>query len=292
MPDRKQQDNDIVLLKVDKDYLKATIEDKIQLGLSICERKITSEQEKNQMWADFTDWNNLSEEIIRQAFDKPKNIYLEEYKYKSGISIDSLYGRQRQMTFQEEVEEDKSAIKYQVRKLRRFFEKIDFLQSSPTIQKNDTSKNQFNSLILLLNRFHKVAQAIRDRHNNKETIIIQNEYDVQDLSNGLLQIYFDDIRKEEFSPSHAGANSRLDFVLRNEKIIVEIKMTSESLTINKLGQDLLVDIGRYKEYPDCNDLVIFIYDKGDFIRNKIGFINDLQKQSTNKLKVTVVISPV
>ena len=68
-------------------------------------------------------------------------------------------------------------------------------------------------------------------------------------------------------------------------------MTNENLTTNKLGHELLVDIGRYKEYPDCNDLLIFIYDKGDFVRNKTGFINDLQKQSTNKLKVTVIINP-
>src|ERR1019366_3920125 len=178
MPVKKQPDNGIVLLKVDKANLKTTIEEKMQLGLNIYERQITSEQEKNQMWTDFIDWNNLNEEIIRQAFDKPKNIYVEEYKYKQGISIDAIYGRQRQKTFQEEVEEDKSAINYQVRKLKRFFEKIDFLQSSQTVQKNDASKDQFNSLIVLLNRFHKVAQAVRERHNNKETIIIQNEYDV------------------------------------------------------------------------------------------------------------------
>jgi hypothetical protein len=291
MPVRKKPDNDIVLLKRDKADLKATIESKIQLGLDICERPINSEQEKNQMWSDFTDWNNLNEEIIRQAFDKPKNIYVEEYKYKPGISIDAFYGGQSQKSFQEEVEEDKSAIRYQVQKLKRFYEKIDYLQAAETISKTDTFKNQFNNLILLLNRFHKVAQAIRERHNNKETLIIQNEYDVQDLLNGLLQLHFDDIRKEDFSPSHAGANSRLDFVLKKEKIIIEVKMTNEQLTINKLGQDLLVDIGRYKEYPDCNDLVIFIYDKGDYIRNKSGFINDLQKQSTTKLKVTVVINP-
>lgn len=68
-------------------------------------------------------------------------------------------------------------------------------------------------------------------------------------------------------------------------------MTKESIKVSKLGEELLVDIGRYKEYPDCNDLVIFIYDKGDFIRNKIGFINDLQKHSTSKLKITVIIIP-
>lgn len=288
---KKQPDSDIVLLQVDKIYLKEKVDERIQLGLNICEQQITSEMEKNRMWADFIDWNNLNEELIRQAFDKPKNIYVEEYRYKPGISLDIFNRHPRQKTFQEEVEEDKSAIRFQVRKLRWFYEKIDLLKSVDTLQKTDASKNNINHLNLLLNRFHKVGQAIRERHSGRETILIQDEYDVQDLLYGLLQVYFDDIRKEDSSPSHAGANSRLDFVLKKEKIIIEVKMTNENLTINKLGQDLLVDIGRYKEYPDCNDLVIFIYDKQDHIRNKAGFINDLQKHSTDKLKVTVIINP-
>ena len=152
-------------------------------------------------------------------------------------------------------------------------------------------KQSLNNLLNLLNRFHKIAQAIRDRHNHRDTILIHDEYDVQDLLNGLLQIYFDDVRKEDYSPSSAGANTRLDFVLRKEKIILEIKITSESLTLKKLGEELYVDIGRYKAYPDCDNLVIFIYDKGDHIRNKVGFISDLEKQSTPTFKLTAIINP-
>lgn len=282
-------DNEPALLVVDKEELKQALRDRIIIGEKIPERQINNDTEKQQMWTEFIDWNNYNEELVRQAFDKPKNIYIEEYKYKSGFSIDALYGREK--TFHEWVEHDKNVIKYQVKKLQRFYEKVDLLKSVETIPKTDKSKHNLSVLISLLHRFHKVAQAIRERHDDRETIIIRDEYDVQDLLNSLLQIYFDDVRKEDFSPSHAGANSRLDFVLKNEKIILEVKMTSEKLTINKLGQDLLVDIGRYKEYPYCADLVIFIYDKGDFIRNKAGFITDLQKQSTPKMKVSVVINP-
>jgi REase_DpnII-MboI len=286
---KKQPESDIVLLQVDKDELRHKVEERIQLGLNICERQISNKYEDEQMWTDFIDWNNLNEELIRQAFDKPKNIYISEYEYKQGFSIDALYGKKK--TFQEEVEENKLAIKFQVRKLRWFYDKIELLKTTETITKTDSAKNNIINLSLLLNRFHKTAQAIRDRYNNRETILVADEYDVQDLLHGLLQIHFDDIRKEDSSPSHAGANSRLDFVLKKEKIIIEVKITNDKMTLNKLGQDLLVDIGRYKEYPECNDLVIFIYDKGDFIRNKAGFINDLQKQSTSKLKVTVIINP-
>jgi hypothetical protein len=162
MPTKKQPNNDVVLLIADKEELKATIEARIQIGLKICERQINSQQEQKQMWADFIDWNNLNEEVIRQAFDKPKNFYVEEYKYKAGIDLLSFYGEQRRKTFQEEVDGDKAAIKYQIRKLKWFSEKIDFLQSDTKAEKIDKTGNDFNSLILLLNRFHKVAQAIRE----------------------------------------------------------------------------------------------------------------------------------
>ena len=42
---------------------------------------------------------------------------------------------------------------------------------------------------------------------------MEDEYDVQDLFHALLTIYFEDIRKEEWSPSYAGGASRMDFLL-------------------------------------------------------------------------------
>lgn len=288
---KRKPDIDVILLVLNKEDLKGKIECRIKVGLDISELAVTNEQENQEMWDRFIDWNEINEEIIRQAFDRPKNIYVEEYKYKPGIGIGFFAGNRRQKSFQEIVEENRSAIRYQIRKLNWFYEKIDLLPSSDSALRSERPKDYLKDLILLLNRFHKSAQALRDRHSNRETIMIKDEYDVQDLLYSLLQIYFDDIRKEDASPSHAGANSRIDFVLKKEKIVLEVKMTNESLSTNKLGQELLIDIGRYKEYPECKDLVIFIYDKGDFIRNKNGLITDLQKHATNDFKVTVVINP-
>jgi hypothetical protein len=290
MPIKKNEENNSVFLVVDKEELKRKIKERMELGHDIHKRSITSLVEKETAYADFIDWDNFNEELIRQAFDKPKNIYVDEYKFHEPIDIYAAISN-RAVSFQEEVSTEKESIKLQIRKLSWFYEKIDVVKVSDTIRKIEPSKIDFDSLIAMLNRFHKVAQAVRERHSARETIIIKDEYDVQDLLNGLLQIFFDDVRKEEYSPSNSGANTRIDFVLKREKIILEIKMTNESLSLKKLGEELLIDIGRYKEYPNCNDLVIFIYDKGDHIRNKQGFITDLQKQSSPGLKVTVVINP-
>ena len=80
-----------------------------------------------------------------------------------------------------------------------------------------------NALIHLLNRFHLVSMQLRDRYSRRETLDVSDEYDVQDLLHSLLHIYYDDIRPEEWTPSYAGTSSRQDFLLKNEKIVIETK---------------------------------------------------------------------
>ena len=59
-------------------------------------------------------------------------------------------------------------------------------------------------------RFHKVARQLRTRHSNRVTIEVNDEYDVQDLLHAVLLLFFDDVRKEEWTPSYAGGASRQD----------------------------------------------------------------------------------
>lgn len=280
-----------VILVVDKEAFKETIYIRLQSGLTFLSQEINTKQEQKEWWDAFIDWDIYNVELIKQAFDRPDNSYVEEYKRSTGGGGIYFSGTYKPPTLKESIESARDEMKFQVRKLKWFYEKIDLLKTSENLVKSDNMKHKFDLLITLLSRFHKVAQELRDRRQGKETLIIKDEYDVQDLLNALLNLHFDDIRKEDFSPSNAGGNSRLDFVLKKEKIIIEVKMSSDRLKAKELGEELLIDIGRYKEYPDCKDLVIFIYDKGDHIRNKKGLITDLEKQSTNDWKITVVISP-
>jgi hypothetical protein len=142
----------------------------------------------------------------------------------------------------------------------------------------------------LLNRFHRVARQLHHRHDDRETLIIQDEYDVQDLLHALLCVFFDDVRPEESAPSYAGASSRVDFLLKNEKIVIEAKMTNEKLKDKKIGEQLIIDIKRYQAHPDCKTLVCFVYDPGGFIRNATGLTKDIAHKHDN-LDVKLIISP-
>ena len=82
-------------------------------------------------------------------------------------------------------------------------------------QKNNIKIDEI--LDLIFTRFHKIARQLQSRYNHRDTLTIDDEYDVQDLLHALLQLYFDDIRAEEWTPSYAGKCARVDFLLKNEK---------------------------------------------------------------------------
>lgn len=142
----------------------------------------------------------------------------------------------------------------------------------------------------ILNRFHQVVIQLRDRYDNRETLDVADEYDVQDLLHTLLTLYCDDIRPEEWTPSYAGTSSRQDFLLKNEKIVIETKKTRKGLNNKELANELIIDIARYKAHPDCKKLVCFVYDPDSRIKNPRGFENDLSKDADD-LSVMVYIRP-
>ncbi|WP_199188724.1 MULTISPECIES: hypothetical protein [Pirellulaceae] len=139
-------------------------------------------------------------------------------------------------------------------------------------------------------RFHSVCRQLRKRYNNRATLDVEDEYDVQDLLHALLLLHFEDVRPEEWTPSHAGAASRIDFLLKSERIVVECKKTRKSLTDKKLGEELIIDIERYRSHPDYRTLICFVYDPSGYVNNARGMENDLSK-TTDGLHVKVVVAP-
>src|SRR5262249_26333852 len=67
---------------------------------------------------------------------------------------------------------------------------------------------------LICDRFTNVQAAIANRHAQRPAFTIEDEYDVQDLLEGLLRLHFTDVRREEYTPSYAGNTSRMDFLLK------------------------------------------------------------------------------
>jgi hypothetical protein len=149
---------------------------------------------------------------------------------------------------------------------------------------------QADHVELLCYRFPAVALQLLERHDNRKTLVITDEYDVQDLFHALLRVFFDDVRPEEWAPSYAGQSSRMDFLLQTEETVVEVKKTREGLAIpGQVGTQLIVDIARYKQHPHCKRLICFVYDPENRIQNPRGLERDLTKMHDG-LEVKVIIS--
>jgi hypothetical protein len=142
----------------------------------------------------------------------------------------------------------------------------------------------------LVRRFHGVVRQLRVRHEQRPTLDVTDEYDVQDLLHALLRLHFTDIRKEEWTPSYAGTSSRMDFLLKCEEVVVEVKMTRKGLKDRDLVDQLLVDIARYEEHPNCKTLVCFVYDPEGRIGNSAAIVSDLEKRRS-KIEVRVFVQP-
>lgn len=283
-----------------KDYLakshdkfKSELQERIQLGEELLSRQILNQADLAKLREDHSFWHDYNAELLKQSFNNPSNSYLKTYIFQPMFLTSS--GGYHQSSISELLQEEKSDITNHLNRLKKIFEKVNLIELVPNLltEKVEQPKDEIavNLLSNLFSKFHKVAQSLRQRHNNRNTLLINDEYDVQDLLRSLLKINFDDIREEDYTPSYAGSNSRVDFVLKDEKIIIEVKITSDKLNDKEIGSQLLIDIGRYRSHPDCKILTVFIYDKGDFIVNKTGLKNDLEKMSTPELKVKIFIAP-
>jgi hypothetical protein len=142
----------------------------------------------------------------------------------------------------------------------------------------------------LCDAFHRCALSLRSRHSKRMGFAIVDEYDVQDLLGAMLETRFSDIRPEDPTLSYAGKAARVDFLLKDEKVVIETKMTREGLNDAKLGKELILDIERYKKHPDCKALFCFVYDPEHRLKNPDGLEADLSRK-TDGLLVRVRIRP-
>ncbi len=152
------------------------------------------------------------------------------------------------------------------------------------------SADAASAVVALCDRFHLVARQLRSRHDSRATLEVEDEYDVQDLLHALLKTSFDDVRAEEWTPSYAGKSARVDFLLKESKLVIETKKTSKSLGVKGIGDQLLVDIMRYKSHPDCGRLICFVYDPEGRIGNPKSIETDLTG-THDDLDVLVIVAP-
>lgn len=142
----------------------------------------------------------------------------------------------------------------------------------------------------LSRRFPLFARQLQVRHDKRQTLHFRDEYDVQDAMHALLKLHFDDVRAEEWTPSYAGTSSRIDFLLKPERVVVEVKMTRKSLNQKEVVNQLIQDKERYRAHPDCRTLVCFVYDPEGYCDNPTALEADVSKDEGD-FRVVTIVSP-
>lgn len=161
---------------------------------------------------------------------------------------------------------------------------------SPNAGDQVTALDPAVSVERICSRIALVIRQLRERYDARSTLKVDDEYDLQDILHALLHLFFDDVRPEEYTPSYAGKATRMDFLLKNESIVIEAKMTRRGLGAKEVGEQLIIDIAHYKSHPDCKSLFCLVYDPDHRVDNPRGLENDLSKK-TDGMAVRVFVVP-
>jgi REase_DpnII-MboI len=243
------------------------------------EKKLLSELEKIK-WGmtinEYMDANLPKTYISRDSEAVYQGVKVSAHLYYAGIAF--------------EKNSECIAIQGFLKAATRLLRQIE-LNAGPMGLADGAEQQPVKAVLAICDRFNVVARQLLHRRENRATLGITDEYDVQDLLHALLRLYFDDIRPEEWTPSYGGGSSRMDFLLKGHDIVVEAKMTRKGLTAKEVSEQLIIDAAKYRQNTECKTLVCLVYDPDGLIKNPRGIERDLAKLSGNGLEMICIITP-
>ena len=284
MPDAKEKTR----LSVSRNDAKTQLFKRIEAAGDIRADDIQSDADLEAAEEKEKRWREFNRALLSQLFTTEE--YAWEYD-SAQRSVHVIADRYIDASLHQLAARLVGSVKGQISTLRSIIERLDLIDEGGMLVAGSSRAAQAErNLQLLIERFHLVARQIRVRHDSRPTLEITDEYDVQDLLHALLTIFFDDIRKEEWTPSYAGGASKMDYLLPELQTAVQVKKARSALTARVLGEELIVDIAKYQRHPQCRKLICFVYDPEGTISNPRGVEADLSKQHDN-LAVRVMIVP-
>lgn len=132
------------------------------------------------------------------------------------------------------------------------------------------------SVDLIKNVFMNFQDSIKhitsNRRKGHDSFSIRDEYDVQDLSYLILRSIFKDLEFENPHFKLGGTNSKVDLMIEDEGIDIELKMIKDSDKDEKeFIKQLKIDFNDYATWKELKDLIVFIYDPYNKTTNRNNF---------------------
>lgn len=259
---------------------------KKQQSIAILQRQRAASEQlttANSSGPEFTKWQRDTEIAIERIFGSQSR-NLEDFKavrYSLGVFTNLTPDSDFRAAYLRGLQNAAAVLESMILEIEEYSLEDDSAESA---------SDRLSLIETLCLRFHSAARQLQQRHNDRDTLTINDEYDVQDFLHAILRLHFDDIRAEEWTPSYAGGSSRVDFLLKAEQIVIEVKKTRASMKAKELGEQLIIDRARYESHPDCKTLVCFVYDPEGRIGNPVGMERDLEKHG-GTMRMRVIIAP-
>ncbi len=144
-------------------------------------------------------------------------------------------------------------------------------------------------LIDCLRRLPSAMRPLVQRQRGRPGLEIVDEYDVQDAVESMLRGLYPDVRPEERCPSYAGSSSTMDFLLKQDSLAIEVKVTKPGRTEKKIKPELLIDFEDYRTHPQVKSVIAVVYDLHSTFNNPVGFENDLTGHRNDIQTYTLVV---
>ena len=156
------------------------------------------------------------------------------------------------------------------------------------------NKNAEEIIRDILNNFSNAIQKIiKNRRKDHPDFNVKDEYDVQDILYVVLKSIFPLLKDEDPIPKNGGSSTKIDLILRNEKILIEVKMLgiNDKNEINFIKQ-LKEDIESYHECQWLGKLFCFIYDPYKKTKDKANFqeLNGNRTKASHNFNVEMIIA--
>lgn len=146
----------------------------------------------------------------------------------------------------------------------------------------------------VLNNFSNAIQKIiKDRRKEHPKYIIGDEYDVQDVVYVVLKSIFPNLRDEDPIPKVGAKSTKIDLILREEKILIEVKMIKEKdSNETRFIEQLKVDFESYHECKWLSKLFCFVYDPYKKTRDLSNFkdLNGDRKKGEHSFNVELIVA--
>lgn len=153
-------------------------------------------------------------------------------------------------------------------------------QKKESVSKDNNFKT-VDHILDLLQRFHLGANHLeKHRRVNHDPFVVNDEFDVQDLLFSILLVNFPDVEIEDPAKKIAGVSSRLDVVIRNLKLIIEIKCFKKGNNWATMFKDINHKIQTYSQNENYDQMIIFIYNPDSALVNPDKIQKDITKKQT------------